>query len=104
MRPGQPVLSSATSSHMCIATSAMKYYAVIMVFGSFTGGDFVVPQLKLKFPFRSGDVIFIKGHMLEHFVTPWQPEGHDGGRFSVVHFNHQAVVDWVNAKLDPSPE
>ena len=80
-------------------------YAAIAVFGSFTEGDFVVPQLKLKFPFRpGGDVIFVKGHMLEHFVTPWQPEGHGSGRFSVVHFNHHAVVDWVNTKLEPSPE
>jgi hypothetical protein len=42
--------------------------------------------------------------MLEHFVTPWQPEGNGGGRFSVVHFSHQAVIDWVSAKLDLSPE
>lgn len=57
-------------------------YAAITVFGSFTRGDFVVSQL----PFRSGDVIFIKGHMLEQFVTPWQAEGHDDDRFSIVHF------------------
>jgi hypothetical protein len=42
--------------------------------------------------------------MLEHFVTPREPEGPGGGRFSIVHFNHQAVVDWVKAKLDPSSE
>jgi hypothetical protein len=73
-------------------------FAAITVFGSFTGGNFVIPELRIKFPFQPGDVIFLKGQMLAHFVTPWEKKGEDGERFSIVHFNHQKVADWVNRK------
>jgi hypothetical protein len=73
--------------------------AVIACFGSFTGGEFVVPGLKVKFPFQPGDVIFIKSSLLTHFVTPWEPanspDGKRGCRFSIVHFTHQKIVDWA---------
>ena len=28
-------------------------------------------------------------------MTPWERVGDDGGRISVVHFNHGSVVNWV---------
>lgn len=74
-------------------------YAVIAVFGTFSGGEFVVPELKLKFPFQPGDVIFIKGQMLQHFVTPWSPRGVKGERFCITHFTHQALVDSVHREV-----
>ena len=70
-------------------------YAVISVFGSFVGGDFVVPSLGLKFSFQPGDVIFIKGQMLQHFITPWSGETDKGERFCITHFRHQSLVDSV---------
>jgi len=71
-------------------------YAAITVFGSFTGGEFVIPELKIKFPIQPGDVIFLKSQLLIHFITAWQPKGPEGERYSVVHFNHQSIVDWVD--------
>jgi len=70
-------------------------YAVIAVFGSFVGGDFVVPSLRIKFSFQPGDVIFIKGQMLEHFITPWSGRTDKGERFCITHFAHQTLVDSV---------
>ena len=75
-------------------------YAAITVFGSFTGGEFVVPDFRIKFPFQPGDVVFIKSHLLRHLVMPWTPcDGENGGRISVVHFNPKAVVAWADQKV-----
>ena len=71
-------------------------YAAITAFGSFTGGELVVPELGIRFPLQPGDVVFLKGQLFLHFVTPWEPKGKEGGRFSIVHFNHQSVVDWID--------
>jgi hypothetical protein len=74
-------------------------YAAIAVFGSFTGGEFVIPQLGIKFPFQPGDVIFIKGQMLQHFVTEWTGKEGKGERFCITHFTHQALLDSVDREV-----
>jgi hypothetical protein len=76
-------------------------YAAITTFGEFTGGDLVIPQLGggLKFRLQPRDVIFIKGRLV-HFVSPWEPKGEKGRRFSVVHFNHESVTNWVQDRDD----
>ena len=60
-------------------------------------GDFIVPSLRIKFYNISdpGDVIFIKGQMLEHFITPWTGRTDKGERFCITHFTHQTLVDSV---------
>jgi len=71
----------------------------IACFGSFTGGEFVIPGLKFKFLFQPGDVIFINSRLLQHFVTEWKlydfPDGTKRGRYSIVHFNHENIVEWA---------
>jgi Oxygenase domain of the 2OGFeDO superfamily len=74
-------------------------YAVIVVFGAFTGGEFVIPGLNIKFPFQPGDVIFIRGQALQHYITQWEPEGRNGERFCITHFTHQSLVDYISGKL-----
>lgn len=73
--------------------------AAIACFGSFIGGEFVIPGLGVKFPFQPGDVIFINSRLCQHFVTEWRPsdfpDGIKGGRYSVVHFNHENIVKWA---------
>ena len=56
-------------------------YAVIAIFELFVGGDFIVPSLRIKFSFQPGDLIFIKGQMLEHFITPWSGRTDNGECF-----------------------
>ena len=73
--------------------------AAITCFGSFTGGEFVVPGLKVKFPFQPGDVVLINSSLFVHFITDWKPanfpDGKPGCRFSIVHFNHENIVKWA---------
>jgi len=92
---GRAVLFNLFTHAHCDPNDEKYGYAVITCFGSFEGGDFVIPEPGLKFRLRPGDVIFLKGAVLRHFVTPWKKVGEDGGRISVVHFNHQSVVDWA---------
>jgi len=79
-------------------------YAVLTTFGAFMGGEFVVPQLGLKFRHQPGDVIFIRGHQLCHFITPWEPEGDNGERFCITHFTHQSLIDSVAKSCGVEPE
>ena len=80
-------------------------YGLVAVacFGSFVGGEFVIPGLKVKFPFQPGDVVFINSRLFQHFVTDWEPsdfpDGRKGARYSIVHFNHQNVVEWAVSDL-----
>jgi hypothetical protein len=75
-------------------------YTVIVAFGSFIGGEFVLPQLGLKFPHQPGDVIFVKGQLLQHFVTQWKPRVKGGERFCITHFTHQNLIDSVEKQLE----
>jgi hypothetical protein len=73
-------------------------YAAITRFGSFEGGEFVIPELRCKFSLHPGDVIFLRGRLLKHYVTPWNAVdkgNRKGGLISVVHTNHEALVRWA---------
>ena len=56
------------------------------VFGSCDGGDLVVPELRLKFSFRSGYVFFAKGQMLQHFITERAGKTREVEQFCITHF------------------
>jgi len=60
--------------------------------------QFVILDLGVKFPFQPGDVVFINSHLLQHFVTEWEPynfpDGRKGGRYSIIQFNHEKIVEW----------
>ena len=96
---GRVILANAlTHAHRHLRDSPEALTA-IACFGSFSGGEVVLPNLRVKFPCQPGDVIFINSHLLEHFVTKWEPsnlpDGRKGGRHSIVHFNHKDIVEWA---------
>ena len=96
---GKVILANMpTHAHQDVQDSRHGLTA-IACFGAFTGGEFVIPGLKVKFPFQPGDVIFINSRLLQHFVTEWKPydfpDGTKGGRYSIVHFNHENIVEWA---------
>jgi hypothetical protein len=99
---GRAVLANVYTHCHVDLKDLIEALAGIACFGKFKRGDFVVPSLGLKFLFRPGDVIFIQGVLLEHFVTPWDPDGESGSRYSIVHFNHQSVADWVSKRSGPA--
>jgi hypothetical protein len=72
--------------------------------GRLWGEEFVVPQLGLKFRHQPGDVIFIRGHQLCHFIAPWEQVGDNGERFCITHFTHQSLIDSVAKSCGVEPE
>ena len=45
-----------------------KGWVAMCCFGDFTGGELVIPVLKMMFKFQPGDVIFFRSTILEHYV------------------------------------
>jgi hypothetical protein len=104
---GRAVLVNMPTHAHCDLGDWLLSLAAIACFGSFTGGEFVVPALKVKFPFQPRDVIFIKSSLLEHYITEWEPaefpDRQPGCRFSIVHYMHQDIVDWALSADSASP-
>ncbi|KAI9882494.1 MAG: vacuolar protein sorting-associated protein 45 [Watsoniomyces obsoletus] len=59
-------------------------WVAICCFGEFTEGHFVVPDLRLKFAFQPGDIIFLRSALFFHYLTDF-----DGERSSLVFFSHE---------------
>ncbi|TDL13271.1 hypothetical protein BD410DRAFT_735567, partial [Rickenella mellea] len=70
-------------------------WALLFVVGSFKGGSMHFPELGLRVRFLPGDVIAMRGQVLEHEVEVWG--GHI--RISVVHFTHASLSDYFDMEL-----
>jgi hypothetical protein len=64
--------------------------------GSFTTGrDLIIWQLGLRLRYRPGDLVFIRGGILEHSVEDWGV----GQRISAVYLTHKAFWNWYKLRL-----
>jgi hypothetical protein len=62
-------------------------WTVLVALGSFTGGDLSMPQLGLKVRFEPGDMVMLRGRVVQHEVADWE----GGQRISVPHFTHTSL-------------
>ncbi len=71
-------------------------WQVIIAGGDFaTGGAVHIPKLRLRLRLFPGDMVAIRGRVLDHEIEPW-----DGGqRISLVHFTHESVWKYVEDLL-----
>ena len=65
-----------------------KRWVAMCCFGDFTGGELVIPLLKMMFKFEPGDMIFFMWTLLEHYVLPFT-----GHRTSLVFFTHHNIMN-----------
>lgn len=63
------------------------WVAMCCFLGDFTGGELVIPALKMMFKFQPRDVIFFRSTLLEHYVLPFT-----GDRTSLLFFTHHNVI------------
>ncbi|KAJ7177726.1 hypothetical protein C8R46DRAFT_1029328 [Mycena filopes] len=49
----------------------LQKYALIFCAGDYTGGDFCIPQLKIRIPLRPGSVLAVRTRLLAHCATEW---------------------------------
>jgi hypothetical protein len=61
-------------------------WAWISPFGSFSGGDFCLPQLGVRVPLPPGGIAGLRGRELIHFTSKWS-----GSRYSIVHFLKESI-------------
>lgn len=59
-------------------------WAGLVILGSFTEGFLSIPVLNLRVRYIPGDVVWIRGRILEHEVTAWV----GGQRVCIAHFTH----------------
>lgn len=62
-------------------------YAVILTAGNFKGGYISIPLLKLRIRLEPGDLVLIRGRVLEHEIEEWE----GGQRISMPHFTHTSM-------------
>lgn len=62
-------------------------WVVDCALGYHTGGYFVCPQLGLRIRLEPGDIVMIRGRMVQHRVEDWN----GGQRITVPHFTHSAT-------------
>ncbi|RPB01471.1 hypothetical protein L873DRAFT_1842436 [Choiromyces venosus 120613-1] len=86
------VLDAFTDVHVDLK-DVCKGFCAIVPLGNFTGGNFCLPSLGISIPMVAGEVIFLKFHLIPHYVGQWT-----GHRFSLVHYTHQVVFDYVQEK------
>lgn len=63
-------------------------WAAMFVRGVFSGGDLVVPALGMKFPYKQGDLVFMRSSELEHYIDKWE-----GCRTGAVMFTKVTTVE-----------
>jgi hypothetical protein len=69
-------------------------YAVLLVAGSFKGGYISIPLLKLRIRLEPGDLVLIRGRVLEHEIEEWEGQQ----RISIPHFTHTSL--WRSCGLE----
>lgn len=64
--------------------------------GNFTtGGSLYVDELRLRVRYLPGDLIFLRGRCLTHYVERWE----GGQRISAVYFTHESFWGYFNQRL-----
>ena len=84
-------LCNKTSSAHKDSTSPLGGYDVLLAAGDFTGGNFYLKDLGIEVPYLPGDIIFVRGRVLNHGTRQW----FGVGRSSLVYFVQEGVIRWV---------
>jgi hypothetical protein len=61
-------------------------WAALVVLGWITSGWLLFPQLKLKVRYQPGDIVYLRGAVLDHKVSVWKGKQ----RICVAHFTHES--------------
>lgn len=69
-------------------------YAVLLTAGNFKGGYIWIPLLKLRIRLEPGDLVLVRGRVLEHQIEEWE----GGQRISIPHFTHTSM--WRSCGLE----
>lgn len=64
-------------------------WAFLAILGNFTEGKIYIRRLGLRMRYIPGDVVAIRGKILEHEVEAWV----GGQRISIAHFTHQTLFE-----------
>lgn len=73
-------------------------WAVLFALGDFTGGHVGLPHLGLRVRLQPGDMILLRGRVVQHEIEPWE----GGQRIGVPHFTHTSLWNAFGMKDDVS--
>lgn len=79
------IMNLPTSNHVDKEDSRLS---AMICLGNYTGGELVLPDLRLRLAYGPGHFVICKTSSLIHFVARWK-----GTRITVVHFTHQSIIE-----------
>jgi hypothetical protein len=101
---GHEVLLNVHSGDHYDRQDPKRAWAGMVALGYHRGGYLVLPQLGVRIRLEPGDIVFIRGRMLRHFVEDWE----GGQRICIPHFTHSSIWRLMNMHdlvgLDEIPE
>jgi hypothetical protein len=74
-------------------------WAALVVLGNITSGWLIFRQLNLKVRYQSGDMVWLRGAILDHEVDVWEGEH----RICVAHFTHQSYFHDLGLACETVP-
>ncbi|KAF5344979.1 hypothetical protein D9757_013787 [Collybiopsis confluens] len=87
-----------TSDHQDIGDPKVAW-AALVVLGKIRSGWLIFRQLNLKVRYQPGDVVWLRGAILDHEVDVWEGEQ----RICVAHFTHQSYFNDLGVVCSTAP-
>jgi hypothetical protein len=50
----------------------LHQFTIIFVLGNFTGGDLILPQLRIRIPLKPGQILFLRTRYVVHYASDYQ--------------------------------
>lgn len=74
-------------------------WAALVILGKFTQGFLRIPILNLQVRYNPGDLVWIRGHILEHEVMEWI----GGQHICIAHFTHSSFFREMSLSCGTGP-
>lgn len=88
------VINMLTTPHYDVKDPPKGWVAMVIV-GDYIDGHLFIPQLGIRLPYKSGDIVFIRSWMLLHFINEYSgPE-----RFVVVFSTTYSIFEWLQRRF-----
>ena len=69
-------------------------WVAMVAFGDYENGKLCIPDIRIKFSYKSGDVIFFRSWALKHFIQYFI-----GSRYVIVFSTTQKIFEWLGMVL-----
>lgn len=87
---GRAIIYNQTTLTHCGSQDLPPAWSCLIVMGLITSGTLFIDRLNLRVRYMPGDVVWIRGHILEHEVEVWE----GALRICIAHFTHNSLFTY----------